>query len=241
MKKLCVILIVFLGFSSVFSQNNEVAIMPNIGDRAPEFIANTTNGEMNFPDDFFAKWKIIFSHPADFTPVCTSELLELSFMQDDFEKLNTAIMVLSTDGLNSHIEWVHSMESINYKDKGEIDIKYPLISDVGLEISRKYGMIHPKSNSTKTVRSVFIIDPDNKIRSVFIYPKSVGRNMNEIKRTLVALQKTDVKDVLTPANWINGEDLLLNSPKTVKESDKIKDKADPDLYSLAWYMWYVKE
>jgi len=117
MKKILGLLVMALIFTSVFSQ------MPMLGDKAPKFTAKTTNGELNFPLDYFGKWKIIFSHPAAFTPVCTTELLELSYLQDDFKKLNTELVVLSTDGLNSHIEWIESMESIEYKDKGKANIK----------------------------------------------------------------------------------------------------------------------
>lgn len=235
MRTIITITILAFLYTNVYSQ------MPLLGDKAPDFKAETTNGKLDFPDDYYAKWKILFSHPAAFTPVCTTELLELAYLQDDFKSMNTEIIVLSTDGLNSHIQWIESMESINYKDKGQIDIKYPLVSDVGLEISKKYGMIHPNSSETKDVRAVFIIDPDDKIRSIFYYPDNVGRNINEIKRTLVALQEVDKKDNLTPANWTKGDDLLMKTPSSKDEADKLSAKENTSMYSLAWYMWFVSK
>ena len=230
MKKILSLLIMVFLFTNVFSQ------MPMLGDKAPKFVAKTTNGELNFPADYFGKWKIIFSHPADFTPVCTTELLELSFMQDDFKKLNTELVVISTDGVNSHIEWIESMESIDYKAKGKTEIKFPIASDVGLEISRLYGMIHPNSSKTKDVRAVFIIDTDDKICAILYYPNTVGRNMDEILRTLVALQEVDKKDRLAPANWNLGDKLLLKSPESKDEAEKMQSKSK--INSLAWYLWF---
>jgi peroxiredoxin (alkyl hydroperoxide reductase subunit C) len=212
-----------------------------IGDKAPAFKAETTMGELNFPEDYYMKWKILFSHPADFTPVCTSELLELAYLQNDFESMNTKLVVLSTDGINSHIEWVKSIESINYKDRGKVKVKFPLISDIGLKVSKKYGMIHRNATETHTIRGVYIIDPENVIRAIFFYPLDIGRNIDEIKRSLSALQEIDGEDYLTPANWNVGDDLLLPAPKTIKESEQLKNKKSSDLYSLDWYMWFLRK
>ncbi len=214
--------------------------MPMLGEQAPGFTAKSTMGNINFPSDYYGKWKILFSHPASFTPVCTTELLELAYLQEDFDKINTALVVISTDGLNSHIEWVKSIESINYLDRPNVNIEYPIIADEGYNVSRKYGMIHPLSSSTNDVRAVFFIDPENKIRSILIYPSNVGRNLDEIMRTMEALQIADKKDILTPANWNAGDDYLIKSPESIKESEKLKSKNDSSLYSLAWYMWFKK-
>ena len=235
MRKILSILIFALIYSGVYSQ------MPMLGDRAPQFTATTTNGDINFPDDYYGKWKILFSHPAAFTPVCTTELLELGFLQDEFKKLNTELVVLSTDGLNSHLQWIASMESINYKNKGKVDIKFPLISDVGLEISQMYGMIHPNSSKTKDIRAVFIINPDDKVSAIFYYPNEIGRNIDEIMRTLIALQKVYKKDILTPANWEKGESVLLASPKSKDEAQKLATKNNASLTSYAWYLWFKKQ
>ena len=225
---------------TVFSQDDKMIRVPLIGETAPTFIAESTKGTIRFPDDYFGKWKILYSHPSDFTPVCTSEIIELAEMQPDFEKLNTKVFVISSDGLSSHIEWIRSMESFSYKDKPPVRIDFPLISDKSLEISRKYGMIHPYTNSTKDVRGVFIIDPDDHIQAIFFYPLTVGRNMDEIKRTLIALQLTVNKNILTPAGWQPGEDVLIHSPQTMKDADKLKNDNNPDMYSPVWYMWFKK-
>jgi peroxiredoxin (alkyl hydroperoxide reductase subunit C) len=217
---------------------------PVLGDQAPAFVGESTLGRINFPYDYFTKWKILFSHPADFTPVCSSEIIALASMQDDFEKLNTKILVLSTDGLNSHVDWCHSLESMKLDGYPQAKINFPLVSDVGLSISKKYGMIDQNSNSTKDVRAVFIIDPDNKISAIFYYPSNVGRNMEEIKRTLIALQTSDKYDILTPVNWQLGQDVMLHPPKSVEESKKMEKKAtagsNSDIYNRDWYMWYKR-
>ncbi len=230
MKKIYTIVLVLMVSLAGYGQ------MPLLGDKAPKFEAKSTNGELKFPGDFYGKWKILFSHPADFTPVCTTEIIELSFLEDEFKSHNTALVVLSTDGLNSHMEWIKSMESISYKDKGKVQINFPIVADVGLDISKKYGMIHPNNNSTKDVRAVFIIDPDDKIASIFYYPDNVGRNIDEILRTLIALQEVYVKDRLTPANWEKGDKLLFYSPASKAEAKKMESKKN--VSSLTWYLWY---
>jgi len=223
-----------------FTQDNKDIRIPLLGEISPRFTATSTLGKINFPDDYFGKWKILFSHPADFTPVCTSEMIELASLQQDFKDLNCAIVVVSTDGLNSHIEWVKSIEGLEYKDHKNIKIEFPLVSDAGLEISKKFGMLHPYSNTTKDVRGVFIIDPDNKIQAMFFYPSTVGRNVEEIKRTLIALQTHDKDYCLTPANWKPGDDVLIPSPASSVDAQKLRDKKDPDLNEIAWYMWLKK-
>ncbi|OFY36697.1 MAG: hypothetical protein A2W91_03425 [Bacteroidetes bacterium GWF2_38_335] len=225
---------------NIFAQDKEVMRIPLIGETAPSFIAESTEGKLNFPDDYFSKWKIIFSHPAAFTPVCSTELLELAKLQGKFKKLNTGILVLSTDGVNSHLEWQKSLETIKYQGGETVDIDFPLISDKTLEISKLYGMIHPNYSSTRDIRGVFIIDPSNKIRAMMFYPSETGRNMDEIMRTLIALQSSDDKNILTPANWDPGEDVLLESPTTEKESEKLSKNKNPDIYNLTWYLWFTK-
>jgi peroxiredoxin (alkyl hydroperoxide reductase subunit C) len=234
MKKIVIVIIFALIYTGLYSQ------MPLLGDRAPAFTAKSTKGDINFPTDYFAKWKILFSHPAAFTPVCTTELLELAELQDEFKKLKTELFVISTDGVNSHLEWVKSMEAINYRNRVAVDIDFPLISDTGLEISEKYGMIHPNSSKTKDIRAVFIIDPDDKISAIFYYPENVGRNIDEIMRTLIALQEVYAHEKLTPANWTPGSDLLLKSPASQEEAKKMEEKESASIYSYAWYLWFAK-
>jgi peroxiredoxin 2/4 len=234
---LFIIIISFLSTYSTSAQS-QYGNIPLLGDSAPSFNARSTMGEIRFPQDYFAKWKIIFSHPADFTAVCSTEILELASLQSEFDKLKTQLLVISTDGVSSHIEWIKSLEAIDYKGRGKVKIGFPLISDVGLDISRKYGMIHPNSSETKDVRGVFIIDPDNKVRYISYYPMNIGRNTDEILRVLKALQTADKHNVLMPANWNPGDDVMLTSPATAAEAEKLEGKKNKDLYSITWYMWF---
>jgi peroxiredoxin 2/4 len=235
--KICIILL-FLGLSvSLFAQTTEDYRIPLLGEEAPSFIAQSTQGEIKFPDDYFAKWKIIFSHPADFTPVCSSEILTLASMQEDFKKLNTVLLVMSTDGIESHLEWIKSLESVDYNGLGYQKINFPIISDVDLDVSKKYGMVEANSGRSQDIRGVFIVDPENEIRSINFYSVNTGRNLGEVLRTLIALQTSEKYSVLTPANWNPGDEVMIPSPKTVEESKKLKSKNDPSLKMITWYMW----
>jgi peroxiredoxin (alkyl hydroperoxide reductase subunit C) len=228
MKKLLSLFLLAFSVIQLWSQDISENKIPLIGESAPSFIAVTTNGKINFPSDYGSKWKIILSHPQDFTPVCSSEILELAYAQDDFEKLNTAVFVLSKDPIAQHIQWKKSIEEINYQGRGPITIKFPLIDDEKLLISPKYGMV-----STKNVRGVLIIDPDNIIQAIFFYPSNVGRNIEEIKRTLVALQTSKANSVLTPANWQVGKDVLV--PLKPETAEAKKGTTD-----VTWYMTFKK-
>jgi peroxiredoxin 2/4 len=210
----------------------------HIGQSAPSFVAASTKGVINFPDDYFNRWKIIFSHPADFTPVCTSEILALADKQDDFKKLKTVLLVVSTDGLNSHISWVKSIESIQRDSIEGVTIDFPLIADTDLSVSKKYNLLNADTLNRKDLRSVVYVDPDNKIRAILTYPDNIGRNINELIRLLIALQTTDRHNVLTPADWNPGDDVLIESPKTIEESEKLKARNRRGYYNLTWYMWF---
>lgn len=236
-----ILLVAFLIFGyGIWAQTPLDPTRPLISGRAPSFSATSTMGMVNFPDDYFGKWKILFSHPADFTPVCTSEIMALAATQDEFKKLKTALIVISTDRLNSHIEWVKSIESISIEGVAPVKIEFPLVSDSDLEISRSYGILQPGHELEKDIRGVMIIDPDNQIRAFFHYPQSVGRNIEEIKRTLIALQTQDKYDVFTPANWQPGDDVLLKSPASKAEAEKLEERKDPNLRKVTWYMWFRK-
>ncbi len=237
------LLLAFITLSTIFlsfSQNEDQQCIPLIGERAPSFNQVSTMGNINFPIGYPGKWKILFSHPGDFTAICSTEILELADMQDDFDNLNTNIFVLSTDGLNSHLEWIRSLESIQTKEKDAVKINFPLISDTDMSISKKYGMIHQYSSTTKDIRGVFIINPEDKIAAIFYYPNKIGRNMEEIKRTLIALQTAEKYNILTPVNWKPGEDVMIPSPVTIEDSKKLEDKKDKDTYMKTWYMWYKR-
>ena len=232
-----IILMSLLLSLKLLSQDVSDYRIPLIGERAPSFKALSTQGDINFPADYFDKWKIIFSHPADFTPVCTSEILALASMEEDFKALNTALLVVSTDGINSHIEWINSIEKIDFNGLGLQKINFPIISDANLDVCRKYGMVEANSGRSNSIRGVFIIDPSNKIQSINFYPVTTGRNLEEIKRILLALQASQKHGVLTPVNWEPGEPVMIPSPATMEEAQKLQKKNDPSLKMVTWYMW----
>ncbi|AMW33378.1 1-Cys peroxiredoxin [Fervidobacterium changbaicum] len=173
--------------------------LPLIGDKVPEFTAKTTHGVINFPKDYEGKWVVLFSHPADFTPVCTTEFVAFQKRYDEFKALNTELIGLSIDQVFSHIKWVEWI-----KEKLGIEIKFPVIADDRGQISELFGMIHP-GKGTNTVRAVFIIDPKGILRAVLYYPQELGRNMDEILRMVKGLQVSDANGVAIPANWPNNE------------------------------------
>ena len=187
-----------------------VTTMPRIGDQAPAFTAQTTQGEINFPADYAGKWVILFSHPADFTPVCTSEFMTFATMQEQFAAYHTELVGLSVDGLYSHIAWLRTIkDKIAYRDMKDVEVTFPLIEDVSMEVARKYGMIMPGEDSTKAVRAVFVIDPKGTIRAVIYYPLSLGRNFDELLRVIQALQTADHFSVATPADWRPGDRVIV--------------------------------
>lgn len=184
--------------------------MPRIGDPAPSFTASTTQGDISFPSDYVGKWVILFSHPADFTPVCTSEFMTFASMQKEFAAYNTELVGLSVDGLYSHIAWLRTIkDKITYRDMRDVEVTFPLIDDVSMEIAQKYGMIMPGEDSTKAVRAVFVIDPKAVIRAIIYYPLSLGRNFDELLRVVKALQTADHFEVATPADWRPGDAVIV--------------------------------
>ena len=184
--------------------------MPRIGDPAPSFTASTTQGDISFPSDYVGKWVILFSHPADFTPVCTSEFMTFASLQKEFAAYNTELVGLSVDGLYSHIAWLRTIkDKIAFRDMRDVEVTFPLIDDVSMEIAQKYGMIMPGEDSTKAVRAVFVIDPKAVIRAIIYYPLSLGRNFDELLRVVKALQTADHFEVATPADWRPGDAVIV--------------------------------
>ena len=238
MKKLVsTIAVVVFVLTGITAQNSQI---PLIGSEAPSFTAESTNGKITFPDDYGKKWKILFSHPQDFTPVCSSELLELAYLQNEFKKLNTEIAVISTDELKIHNLWKTHLEELNYKDRGPQKIHFPILDDHQALASKKYGMLHEPTSTTKDVRGVFIIDGKNIVRSVNFYPMEIGRNTEEILRIVEALQTTDEAKVFTPANWEKGGDLLIPYfPYTSEQLDENPDIAS-QFYNVGNRMWFKK-
>lgn len=215
--------------------------MPLIGDYAPSFKAVTTQGEINFPSDYKGKWIILFSHPADFTPVCTTEFMTFGAMMEEFEAINTQLVGLSVDSLYSHIAWLRKIQELEWKDKKHIEVKFPLIEDIKMEIANKYGMIQPGQSTTQAVRAVFVIDPDGKIRTILYYPLSTGRNFDEIKRIILALQKADKDNVATPADWRPGDDVIIPTAGSCGTAKERVESKDPNMYCLDWFLCFKKE
>lgn len=217
-------------------ENENFHQMPLLGDEAPEFIADSTKGEINFPKDYKGKWVVLFSHPADFTPVCTSEIATFATMQEDFKKLNTELVGLSVDSNNSHLAWLKNIQDkIRFGTYNGEDINFPIIADVKMDVAKKYGMIQPSSSDTKAVRAVFVIDPKGKVRTILYYPLSTGRNFAEIKRIVEALQLTDKYDVSTPANWKKGDAVLAGAPSDIKAMRERIEKTPADLVCQDWF------
>ena len=186
-----------------------------LNDDAPNFLAQSTEGKIDFYEWLGNNWAVLFSHPKDFTPVCTTELGMVAKLKPEFDKRNVKVIGLSVDGLNNHDKWVNDIkETQGYKPN------FPIIADENRKVSDLYGMIHPKANDTLTVRSVFVIDPDKKVKLILTYPASAGRNFDEILRVIDSLQLTANYKVATPANWKHGEDVIIAG--TVSDEDAKK-------------------
>jgi len=215
--------------------------IPLLGEPAPSFKAMTTNGEINFPEDYKGKWVVFFSHPADFTPVCTTEFIGFATIADELKAMNTELVGLSVDSLPAHKAWLRDIETLEYQGKKNVKIKFPLIEDIKMDVSNKYGMIQPAQANTAAVRAVFIIDPEGVIRTILYYPSSTGRNFQEIKRIVVALQKSDREGIATPANWEEGKDVIIPPPGTCVDAKERMETKDEDMYCLDWYLCFRKD
>lgn len=217
-------------------EENKVLAMPRIGDPAPEFKAVTTQGNIHFPNDYKGSWVILFSHPADFTPVCTSEFMTFASMQDQFAKANCKLVGLSVDGLYSHIAWLRTIkEKIEYKGMKNVEVTFPLIEDITMEVAKKYGMMMPGESNTKAVRAVFVIDPKGTIRTIIYYPLSLGRNFDELYRVVVALQTADAFSVATPADWRPGDDVIVPTAGSCGVAKDRMETKDPDVKCHDWF------
>ena len=205
--------------------------LPLIGEKAPDFEAVTTQGILRL-SDFEGSWLVLFSHPADFTPVCTTEFIAFTNIYSELQKRNTQLLGLSVDSVSSHIAWVRNVE-----EKMGVKIPFPIIADLNKEVSKKFGMIHPAQSKTETVRCVFIIDPESKIRTILYYPLTTGRNMQEILRIIDALQTTDEHKVATPANWNVGDPVVVPPPNSTEGAEeRVKEGYD----CKDWYLCFKK-
>ncbi|SDL76712.1 peroxiredoxin [Salinimicrobium catena] len=190
-----------------------------LGDKAPNFDAETSEGKMNFYDYLGDSWGILFSHPADFTPVCTTELGAAAKYKEEFDKLNVKVVALSVDGLESHKDWIHD---INETQKTTVN--FPIIADEDKKVSRLYDMIHPEEDDTQTVRSVYVIDPEKTIKLMITYPASTGRNFKELLRVIKSLQLTRKFKVSTPADWEEGDDVVISTSVSNEEAKSMFPK-----------------
>lgn len=216
--------------------------MPLIGDPAPAFKAKTTQGDIHFPADYKGKWVILFSHPADFTPVCTTEFMTFAAMTEEFKALNTELVGLSVDSLYAHIAWLRTIqEKIEYKGLKNMEVKFPLIEDIRMDVARLYGMIQPNQSNTQAVRAVFFIDPKGIIRTMLYYPLTTGRNFDEIKRIILALQKADKEGVATPADWRPGDDVIVPTAGSCGTAKERMENPSDDIYCLDWFMCFKRE
>lgn len=212
------------------------APMPRIGDPAPAFTAVTTQGDIAFPADYAGKWVILFSHPADFTPVCTSEFMTFAAMQQQFAAYNTELVGLSVDGLYSHIAWLRTIkEKIAFRGMKNVEVTFPLIEDISMKVAAMYGMIMPGEDSTKAVRAVFVIDPDGVIRAIIYYPLSLGRNFDELLRVIKALQTADHFSVATPADWRPGEPVIVPPAGSCGTAKERMDGATDGVHCEDWF------
>ena len=201
-----------------------------IGERAPEFEADSTMGKISL-NDYKGKWLVFFSHPGDFTPVCTTEMIAFTRANTYFEKLNTKLLGLSVDSNSSHLAWVYDI----YCRTG-IKVSFPIIADRNAKIARKYGMIASEVSTTEAVRNVYIIDDKGIIRAIFIYPMNVGRFIPEILRTVQALQIADCTKNSTGANWIPYQPVILGIPKTFEELEERKQEIEKNKNGINWYL-----
>ncbi len=208
---------------------NQIPVMPRIGDKAPDFEAQTTTGPLKFSQFSKDSWVILFSHPADFTPVCTTELSAFADDKDFFQKHHTRLIGLSIDSIHSHVAWVQ-----NVREKTGVYMDFPIIADLDMKVAHLYGMLHPGESSTAAVRAVFFVDPEGIIRLIMYYPLNVGRNMSEIKRVLLAMQTADQHSCAMPVNWQPGEKVIVPAPKTLEELDK--RISNTDLEQVDFYL-----
>ncbi|MEZ5466599.1 MAG: peroxiredoxin [Lysobacterales bacterium] len=200
------------------SETTHTSVLPGLNRPAPDFNAKTTHGQKSLAD-YRGKWLILFSHPADFTPVCTTEFMAFAKRVDEFAKRDCELLGLSIDSVHSHIAWVRNIE-----EKFGVKITFPIIADLSMEVAHAYGMVQPGASDTSAVRATFLIDPAGVLRAMVYYPMSNGRSIDEFLRLLDALQTSDANKVATPENWHKGEPVIVPPPATVAEAEARKDQ-----------------
>ncbi|MGM0649453.1 MAG: peroxiredoxin [Bacteroidota bacterium] len=211
-------------------ENEEMNMNPmlRIGDKAPDFVATTTTGKIKFSEYNKGNWVVLFSHPADFTPVCTTEMSGFAQRKSEFDELNTKLMGLSIDSIHSHLAWVN-----NVKKNTGVYFDFPIIADIDMKVSKLYGMLQPNEAETAAVRAVYFIDPKGKIRLIMYYPLNVGRNMDEILRVLKALQTSAEHGVALPLDWQPGDKVIVPAPSDL---DAMAEREKSDYEMVDWYL-----
>lgn len=209
-------------------ENQAINVMPRIGDKAPDFEAITTTGKLKFSEYNQGNWVVFFSHPADFTPVCTTEMSGFAIEKDFFAEHHTKLMGLSIDSIHSHIAWVNAVH-----EKTGVLFEFPIVADIDMSVSKLYGMLQPGESETAAVRAVFIMDPEGKVRLIMYYPLNVGRNMAEIKRCLIALQTSDENKCAMPLDWQPGDKVIVPAPKTIAA---LAERKNSNLEMVDWYL-----
>jgi peroxiredoxin (alkyl hydroperoxide reductase subunit C) len=200
--------------------------LPRINDQAPDFEAKSTHGPLKL-SDFKGKWVVLFSHPADFTPVCTTEFVEFAQRSEEFRKRNAQLIGLSVDSVPAHIAWIRNIEQ-----HFGVKIDFPVVADLDTKVAQKYGLIHPGASETATVRAVFIIDDKQKVRGIIYYPMTCGRNIDEVLRAVEAMQTADANACATPANWKPGDKVVVPPPQTTEDAEK---RLQSDYEVTDWY------
>ncbi len=203
-----------------------VQTLPRINEPAPDFEAKTTHGMLKL-SDYRGKWVVLFSHPADFTPVCSTEFVEFARRDEDFRKLNAQLLGLSVDSVPAHIAWVRDLER-----HFQVKIEFPVIADLDTKVAQKYGLIHPSASETATVRAVFVIDDKGVVRALIYYPMTLGRNIDEVLRVVEALQTADANACATPANWRPGDKVIVPPPQTTADAEQ---RLQSDYEVTDWY------
>lgn len=215
--------------------NEKLSSLPLLGDDAPAFEAMTSRGMIKFPEDYKGKWVILFSHPSDFTPVCTTEFMAFADRMEAFKAMNVELVGLSVDSVASHVAWARDIENIEWEGKTGRKIEFPIIADLSMDVSAKYGMIQPNQSSTAAVRAVFVIDDKGKIRTILYYPLSLGRNFDELERIVQGLQKAD-EGYATPADWRPGKDVIVPTPEHQVDAAERFEKNPDGLKCKSWYL-----
>jgi peroxiredoxin 2/4 len=205
----------------------ETSSIPRINDTAPDFEAKSTQGQIKL-SDYKGKWVVLFSHPADFTPVCTTEFVEFAKRSEEFKNRSAQLIGLSVDSVTAHIAWIRNIE-----EHFNVKVDFPVIADLDTKVAEKYGLIHPQASETATVRAVFLIDPNQKVRALIYYPMTCGRNIDEVLRALDALQTADANACATPANWQKGEKVIIPPPQTLEDAEKRVNT--PGIEVTDWY------